>query len=111
MDKRRIIVLILDSVGVGELPDAAEYGDEGSATLPNVAEAVGGLHLPNLEKLGLGNIVPITGVNPNKACKAAWGKMAEKVSRQGYNHRSLGDNGSYSRQALPGLSQWVSRGR
>ncbi|NLY51429.1 MAG: phosphopentomutase [Firmicutes bacterium] len=78
MDKRRIIVLILDSVGVGELPDAAEYGDEGSATLPNVAEAVGGLHLPNLEKLGLGNIVPITGVNPNKACKAAWGKMAEK---------------------------------
>ncbi|NLY30051.1 MAG: phosphopentomutase [Firmicutes bacterium] len=78
MDKRRIIVLILDSVGVGELPDAAEYGDEGSATLPNVAEAVGGLHLPNLEKLGLGNIVPIKGVSPTKACKAAWGKMAEK---------------------------------
>ncbi|NLA58932.1 MAG: phosphopentomutase [Firmicutes bacterium] len=78
MDKHRIIVLVLDSVGVGELPDAADYGDEGSATLPNLAEAVGGLHLPHLEKLGLGNIVPIKGVRPTKACKAAWGKMAEK---------------------------------
>ena len=46
MDKRRIIVLVLDSVGVGELPDA--YGDVGSATLPNVA-AAGGLRLPNLK--------------------------------------------------------------
>ena len=58
MDKRRIIVLILDSVGVGELPDAAEYGDEGSATLPNVAEAVGGLHLPNLENWDWATLCP-----------------------------------------------------
>ena len=78
MDKRRIIVLVLDSVGVGELPDAAAYGDVGSATLPNVAAAVGGLRLPNLERLGLGNIVPIKGVQPNKHCRAAWGKMAER---------------------------------
>jgi len=78
VDKQRIIVLVLDSVGVGELPDAALYGDKGSATLPNTARAVGGLHLPNLEKLGLGNIVPIEGVPPTKACSSGWGKMAER---------------------------------
>ena len=73
-----MILLVLDSVGVGEMPDAASYGDEGSATLPNVAEAAGGLTLPNLEKLGLGNIAPIAGVDPKDDCRASWGKMAEK---------------------------------
>ncbi len=57
MDIPRVILLVLDSVGVGELPDAAEYGDAGSATLPNVAKAVGGLDLPNLESLGLGIVL------------------------------------------------------
>jgi len=47
------ILIILDGVGVGELPDAYKYGDEGSNTLSNMAEAVGGLYLPNLEKFGL----------------------------------------------------------
>ena len=47
-------MIVLDAVGAGELPDAAEYGDEGSNTLGNVAHAVGGLDLPNLEALGLG---------------------------------------------------------
>ena len=61
---RRAIVLVLDSAGIGELPDAARYGDEGSSTLPHVAEAVGGLRLPHLERLGLGRIIPIAGVAP-----------------------------------------------
>jgi len=74
----RVILLILDSVGVGELPDAADYGDMGSATLPNVAKAVGGISLPHLESIGLGNIVPIQGVSPFHECQAGWGKMAEK---------------------------------
>src|ERR687888_1622585 len=52
----RACVIVLDAVGAGELPDAAEYGDEGSNTLGNVARAVGGLDLPNLEQLGLGVI-------------------------------------------------------
>src|SRR4029453_3241816 len=51
----RACVIVLDAVGAGELPDAAEYGDEGSDTLGNVARAVRGLDLPNLEALGLGN--------------------------------------------------------
>ncbi len=62
---RRAAVIVLDACGVGALPDAAEYeGDAGSNTLSHLAERVGGLELPNLERLGLGSIVPIRGVAP-----------------------------------------------
>ena len=64
-------------MGVGELPDAARYGDEGSNTLGNIARALGGLSLPNFEHLGLGNIIPVQGIKPVPGCRAAWGKMAE----------------------------------
>jgi len=74
----RIAVIVLDGVGVGELPDAYLFGDEGSATLQNTAEYVGGLNLPNLEKLGLGNVVPIKGVPPAENPSASYGKMAER---------------------------------
>ena len=50
------IVIVLDGVGIGELPDAEKYNDKGSNTLVNIAEAVSGLKLPNLESFGLGNI-------------------------------------------------------
>ena len=59
---RRAIVLVADACGVGALPDAADYGDEGTNTLAHVAEAVGGLELPTLAALGLGSIVPLRGV-------------------------------------------------
>ena len=75
---RRAIVLVLDSAGVGELPDAALYGDEGSSTIPHVAAAVGGLRLPTLESLGLGRIAPIAGVNPLPSPEGAFGRMAEQ---------------------------------
>lgn len=58
----RAIVVTLDACGVGALPDAADYGDAGACTLPHVAEAVGGLRLPVLERLGLGSVVPMLGV-------------------------------------------------
>ena len=61
---RRAAVLVLDACGVGELPDAVHYGDAGSNTLAHLAEQVGGLRLPTLERLGLGSIVPISGVAP-----------------------------------------------
>ncbi|SHG75658.1 phosphopentomutase [Desulforamulus hydrothermalis Lam5 = DSM 18033] len=70
-------MIVLDSVGIGELPDAAEYGDQGSNTLANVARAVGGLKLPNLGRLGLGNIHPILGVPAVGDPLGAYGKMAE----------------------------------
>jgi len=75
---KRAILLVLDGVGVGELPDAAAFGDAGSNTLGNLARAVGGLALPNLQRLGLGNILPLAGVPPTDAPLAAWGRMAEK---------------------------------
>lgn len=74
----KAVIVVLDGMGIGALPDAALYGDEGSNTLGNLAEAVGGLCLPNLQRLGLGNIGRIKGVPPALQPAAAWGKMAER---------------------------------
>jgi len=62
---RRAFVVVIDACGVGELPDAADYGDGGSNTLRHVADAVGGLALPTLGGLGLGNIIELPGVPPS----------------------------------------------
>jgi phosphopentomutase len=75
---KRAIVLILDGVGIGELPDAAQYHDQGSNTLVNVARVCGGLNLPVLERLGLGNISAIRGIKQISDPLACFGKMAEK---------------------------------
>ncbi len=75
---RRIILIVLDGVGIGALPDAMDYGDPDAATLQHVAQAVGGLDLPQLEQLGLGRIESITGVADTSAPTACWGKMMEK---------------------------------
>lgn len=74
----RVIIIVLDSVGIGELPDAHLYGDQGSNTLVNVAKAVGGLNLPYLAQLGLGNIEKIAGVAPVDLPQGAYGKMNEQ---------------------------------
>ncbi|MBK7228897.1 MAG: phosphopentomutase [Ignavibacteriales bacterium] len=70
-------IIVLDGVGVGELPDANLYGDQRSNTLGNIALSVSGLKLPNLEKLGLGNIIPIEGVETVSDSSASFGKMNE----------------------------------
>ena len=72
---RRAIVIVLDGVGAGAAPDAASYGDDGSNTLGNLARAVGGLRVPNLERLGLGLVVPLEGVARDVTPRAAWGRM------------------------------------
>ena len=74
---KRAIVIIIDGVGIGELPDADLYGDSGSNTLGNLASISGGLKLPTLEKMGLGCIHPIRGVNCYDEPIASYGKMAE----------------------------------
>jgi phosphopentomutase len=74
----RVIVIVLDGAGIGALPDAADYGDVGANTIAHVAEAVGGLKLPNLGRLGLGNIAQIRGVQPEASPTGCWGKMAER---------------------------------
>jgi phosphopentomutase len=75
---RAVLLVVLDSVGIGGAPDAAAFGDEGSATLPHIAETVGGLKLPNLGALGLGSIVPVAGVEPAAAPGGAFGALTER---------------------------------
>src|ERR671918_269803 len=74
----RACVIVLDAVGAGALPDAADYGDEGSDTLGNVARAVGGLDLPNLEALGLGNVEQLDGCPPQPGAPAVAGRLVPR---------------------------------
>lgn len=78
MKIQRIIVLVLDGVGAGEAPDAADYGDVGSNSLGNTDRAVGGLDLPNMGKIGLGYITPMQGVPPDPHPSGAYGRMAPR---------------------------------
>jgi phosphopentomutase len=73
----RAIVIVLDSVGVGELPDAADYGDQGSNTLRNIARRVR-LQIPTLRSFGLSRIVDLPGGEPVATPEAACGRMAER---------------------------------
>ena len=72
---KRAGIIVLDGVGIGEAPDAADYGDRGSDTLGNLARAVGGFSLPNFERAGLGNIAALRGIATTLNPGAAWGKM------------------------------------
>lgn len=74
---KRVFWIVMDSVGIGALPDAERYGDAGSDTLGNIARAEGGLTLPTLEKLGLGCIEPLAGMARAEKPLASYGKMAE----------------------------------
>lgn len=73
MNRRRAALIVLDGVGIGPAPDTDQYGDAGSDTLGNVARAVGGLRVPNLERLGLGCCAPLQGVTAVTAPAAAHG--------------------------------------
>jgi phosphopentomutase len=75
---RKVIFVVLDGVGVGELPDAPLYGDQGTNTIGNIARVVGGLHLPHLERLGLGRIASVKGLDPRNAVDGCFGRMAER---------------------------------
>ena len=74
---QRVVLIVLDGVGVGELPDADQYGDRGAATLQHVARHAGGLTVPTLESLGLGRIAEFEGVGVPLLVRGCWGKMAE----------------------------------
>jgi phosphopentomutase len=72
---KRAAIVILDGVGIGAAPDAAEYGDSGSDTLGNLARACGGFRLPRLERFGLGNIRRLEGMRQRGDAAGAWGSM------------------------------------
>lgn len=76
MSYKRVFLIVMDSLGIGEAPDAKDYGDEGSHTIGHIAEAMD-LKIPNLEAMGYGNITPIKNVAPTKNPKAFYTKMAE----------------------------------
>ena len=74
----RATVIVLDSLGVGYTPDSKKYGDEGANTLGQIALATGGVNLPNMGKLGLGNIIEILGVKKEENPTGCYGKADEK---------------------------------
>jgi phosphopentomutase len=73
----RIFLIVLDSVGIGELPDAADYNDQGADTLGHIAAYRKGLHMPHMIQLGLGNIVQVPGIEPVQKPQAYYGRMME----------------------------------
>jgi len=85
---KRITVIVLDGVGIGAAPDAADYGDEGSNSIGNVAQVLGGIDLPHMGQIGLGNIDDIKGVPPTENPSGGFGKMqpmsAGKDTMQGH---------------------------
>jgi phosphopentomutase len=74
---RRAVVIVLDGLGAGKAPDAADFGDEGANTLANTARSTGGLLAPNLQAVGLGNIDEIEGIAPSASPAASHGLMVE----------------------------------
>ena len=74
----RVLILVCDSFGIGDAPDAAAYGDEGSNTLGNTARAVGGISAPNLERLGLGLLTEIAGLHAGADVGTAHGRLTER---------------------------------
>lgn len=73
----RVFVVVMDSLGVGAMPDSAEYGDVGVNTLGHISEAVEQLEMPNLQKLGMANIIPLKQVLPEKQPLGYYGKLKE----------------------------------
>src|SRR5258708_38378258 len=80
---RRAAIIVLDGVGIGEAPDAARYGDVGSDTLGNISRAMGGIALPTLQAIGLGNIANLDGVAPTDGSGGAWGLMEPASAGKG----------------------------
>src|SRR2546421_5140993 len=74
---KRAILVVLDGVGAGANPDADAYGDDGASSLEHCAQAIGGLALPSLGSIGLGNITPILGTPPTNDAQGSYGRMAE----------------------------------
>ena len=102
---KRAFVIVIDACGAGELPDAADYGDAGTNTLGHVAEAAGGLELPVLQGLGLGDIMPLVGVAPSPEPRRPR-PAAPARPGQGHDHRPLGADG----RRHAGAAAHVSRG-
>ena len=78
MSNKKAVLIVVDSCGVGALPDAKDFGDEGVNTISNLAKATGGINIPNMEKMGIGNITDIEGVSKTDNAIGYYGKSMEK---------------------------------
>ena len=103
---KRIFTVVIDSLGAGEMPDAASYGDAGTDTLGHIAENVEEFKIPNLQKLGIANLKDLARVAPVDKLKTIKGgcpggkadgplhKVIRGQQRQGHHDRTLGDDGT-----------------
>lgn len=98
---RRVIWIVLDSVGMGAMPDAKEFGDEGSNTLGNIVKVRGKLHIPNMIKLGLGNIEGMTGIDKTQKPLANYARMAEQSNGKDTTIGHWEMTGIYSSKKFP----------
>ncbi len=107
--RSRAVVLVLDSVGCGALPDASSYGDEGADTLGNTARVAGGLAMPNLGAMGLGNVTSILGVPPVTDPSACWGRNAEASAGKDTTTGHWEMMGMRLEQPVPHVPGWLPR--
>ena len=105
----RVIWIVLDSVGIGELPDAADYGDVGRTTLGHIAE-YRALKIPTLVELGLANIAPLKNLAPVANPRASFGKGATHSPGKDTTTGHWEMAGVWLDQAFPGLPERVSCG-
>lgn len=101
MTVRAVVLVVLDSAGIGAAPDAGAFGDAGSATIPNLARAVGGVKLPNMGALGLGRLADIAGVEPAAAPSGAFGAMTETSAGKDTTTGHWEMTGIYLKEPLP----------
>ena len=103
----RVILIVLDSVGIGEMPDAAAFGDAGSDTLGHVCSHRP-LRIPNLESFGLGCIRPLANIQAVAEPLAAFGKMALASNGKGHDYGTLGAGGHRLGEGFPHLPCRIS---
>ena len=108
MKINRVILIVLDSVGIGALPDAHLYNDEGSNTLGNIAKFYPNLQIPNLVRMGLGNIDPTNLLPKTDQPLAAFGKSNGTICRKRYDHRALGNMWNRLEKPFPTFPKWIS---
>ena len=99
----RVIWIVLDSVGIGELPDAADYGDVGRDTLGHIARSRP-LRVPNLVRLGIANIKPLDHLAAACQARGKFRKGRDALSRKGYHRRPLGNGWRLARASFSGVS-------
>jgi len=101
---KRVFLLVADSAGIGEEPDAAKFGDVGTNTWVHAAASVGGLNVPVMESFGVGELADIPGVKPiHKHPPRIQFEDERSLQRQRYDDGPLGDDGYFDHQAFPNL--------